>query len=262
MTSKALWCCGEELGGRAIYLRYELGMFHFMAMEWPEALRHLRYVHESVRAEKIFFPYRAVVAAQVAAAAFSLGLDEEGEARCRECAAAAAAPELGAARLEADLAELLQLFLGRRAGGRGLLALELAYLLRQLPRLPGATLREMRASLERRPGPAGDAAAGGPELVEHAAAQVLRCVVLFYLGDAEGAMAFVPELSRLCGRLPRWCAYLAAHGLYWCGRMLSLSERREEALCCLRQARAHRRYPFDIGAKVCRVLEELEASGK
>merc|ERR1711970_958911 len=44
-------------------------------------------------------------------------------------------------------------------------------------------------------------------LVEYACALVIRCVVLFYLGDLEQAMTFVPELVSLCALLPAWCNY-------------------------------------------------------
>jgi len=274
MTGKALWCCGEELSNQAIYLRYELGMFHFMAMDWPEARLHLQYVHDAVFTEKIFFPYRTIVTAQIAAVAFSMGLDKEGEALCRECAAMQ--DPLSTLRLESDFSEVLQLFLKQRATGRQLLAFEVMYLLRQLPKVPASMLLDIREQLRQAERPwvvAGLRAAAwaapapplGPEvegLVEHVSAQVLQCVVLFYLGDLEQAMAFVPELSRLCMCLPPWCTYLSAHGLYWCGRLLSLTAQMTDALRCLRQAKALKKYPFNISTKVCKVLEELEAPSK
>ena len=54
-------------------------------------------------------------------------------------------------------------------------------------------------------------------------------VICFYLGDAEAAMLHVPELSTLCPRLPPWATYIAAHGLYWSGRIMALQDRDEDA---------------------------------
>jgi len=86
------------------------------------------------------------------------------------------------------------------------------------------------------------------------------CVVLFYLGDVEQAMTFVPDLAILCASLPSWCTYLMVHGLYWCGRMLNLSMRRADAVRCLQQAKVHKKYPFNINSKICKVLEGLEST--
>lgn len=255
MTSKALWCCGEELGSQAIYLRYELGMFHFMAMDWQQARHHLKFVHDKANSERIFFPYRTVVTTQLAAASFSMGLQEEGEEMCRE--SLQLTDPVNSSRLETDFAEVLQLFLLQRTAGRELLAFEVVYLMRQLPRVPPHMLKVMLESLEKSAQRA--AASSDADRVEFTGAQVIRCIVLFYLGDLEQAMLFVPELSRLCERLPRWCAYISAHGLYWCGRMLSLSAHKDAAVHCLRQAKALKKYPFNISSKICKVLEELEA---
>jgi len=35
---KALWSCGEELSPTAAFLKYELGWFYFLKLQWPEAL--------------------------------------------------------------------------------------------------------------------------------------------------------------------------------------------------------------------------------
>merc|ERR1712113_950365 len=82
-------------------------------------------------------------------------------------------------------------------------------------------------------------------LIEYVSAQVMLSIVLFYIGDVEQAMTFVPELSHLCSCLPSWCTYLEVHGLYWCGRIFALSADRNEALRCLRRARARKKYPFN-----------------
>merc|ERR1719502_27290 len=61
----ALYSCGDELRDNAIYLRYELGMFHFMGMYWQMSYEHLRYVYDTLQADKVFFPYRTLVSAQL-----------------------------------------------------------------------------------------------------------------------------------------------------------------------------------------------------
>lgn len=281
LTGKALWCCGEELGRQAIYLRYELGMFHFISMDWPEAHGHLRFVHDVVHSGKVFFPYRTLVTTQLAGVAFSMGRMEEGESLCRECASVQ--DWAGVLRLESDFAKVLQVFLKRRVSGRELLAFEVMYLLRQFPKVPPPLLVNIQEQLQRAVQPftpvaqrlpaqprATHSVAGAARFsstaakaqaaisVEHVSALVIRCVVLFYLGDAEQAMAFVPELARLCPLVPSWCTYLSAHGLYWCGRIFSICGRRDEALSCLRQALVYKKYPFNIGVKISKVLEELD----
>ena len=120
-----------------------------------------------------------------------------------------------------------------------------------------STLQGKSGAVVKAKSPSSDSGA----LVEHVSSQVMQCIVLFYLGDLEAAMAFVPELSILCTCLPPWCAYLAAHGLYWCGRILALSESREDALRCMRQAKAFKKYPFNISTKVSKVLDSLERGG-
>merc|ERR1711920_296128 len=155
-------------------------------------------------------------------------------------------------KIETDFAKVLQIFLKRRVVCRELLAFEVIYFLRQLPKTPPTVLHALRDQVRNIGHPyaiqvqqASAASSGGTSrhgiidtgaLVEHTSAQVFECVVLFYLGDPEGAMEFVPELSRLCVQLPTWCAYIAAHGLYWCGRIFALVDARVDAIRCLRQA--------------------------
>lgn len=279
----ALYSCGDGLRDNAIYLRYELGMFHFMAMYWPMAYEHLRYVHDAVESDKIFFPYRTLVSAQLAAVCFSMGRDAEGEALCRASVSVGQEWSGGALRLEGDFAKVMQLFLKRRVVTRRLLAFEVMYLLRQLPRVPAAMLQSLQDEIRKEAQPyeaqfvekiaqknsAGgqdsgflvpQIAANSPEmaiLVEHVSAQVMQCIILFYLGDLEQAMTFVPQLSWLCTVLPPWCVYLQVHGLYWCGRVYALSNDNVEAARCLRLAKVQKKYPFNISTKVSKVLDTL-----
>jgi hypothetical protein len=278
----ALLSCGDNLRDQAIYLRYELGIFHFMAMYWQLAYEHLRFVHDTVRSDKIFFPYRTLVSAQLAAVCFSMGRDQEGEALCRESSMAQQEwSASGALRLEGDFDKVLQLFLKRRVVTRRLLAFEVMYFLRQLPRVPASMLQKLLDEIRKEglpyhmqflqqtsstPGSADSLSkigATSPEmgiLVEHVSSQVMQCIILFYLGDLDQAMTFVPQLSLLCTCLPPWCNYLQVHGLYWCGRVFALSNVNGDALRCLRQAKAQKKYPFNISMKISKVLESLEAA--
>jgi len=294
LTEQALWCCGEEMSHKAIYLRYELGMFHFMSMSWTTAYHHLRYVYDTVHGDRIFIPHKTLVATQLAAVAFCLGRDAEGETLCRECASWQDWSG-GALRLEGDFAKIMQVFLKRRVVNRRLLVFEVMYLLRQFPRVPAPLLLALQAQIQQvvspyaaqctmlrgfpggmpgcapssssavaSPGPstAPQLRANSPEmgiLVEYVSAQVIQVIILFYLGDLEQAMTFVPQLSRLLNWLPAWCGYLTVHGLYWCGRILALSDQLGDARRCLQQAKAHKKYPFNISTKVAKVLEGLEA---
>jgi len=286
LVKRAQRCCGHDLSGRAVYLRYELGMLHFISMSWPKAHRHLRYVYDTINKEKVFFPYKSLVTTQLAAVAFSMGHDQEGEALCSECAALT--DWSGALHVEGDMAKVTQMFLKRRLIGRQLLAFEVMYLLRQFPRVPPQMLVNLQAQICRVMQPYRvqyahlEGMQGGPEetcpphqkphavpkvcpnspemgvLIEYVSAQTIHCIILFYLGDVDKAMTFVPQLWRLCLCLPAWASYLAAHGLYWCGRILALSNNVTDALVCLRQAKAHKKYPFNISAKVSQVLAALE----
>jgi len=277
----ALFSCGNDLANDAIYLRYELGMFHFMAMYWTMAYEHLSYVHDAIQSDKIFFPYRTLVDAQLAAVCFSMGRDEEGEALCRASSSVGQEWTGGVLRLEGDFAKVMQLFLKRRVVTRRLLAFEVMYLLRQLPRVPASMLQSLQDEIRKEAEPYEVAvvqrivqkqgssvrqieiAANSPEmgiLVEHVSAQVMQCIILFYLGDLEQAMTIVPQLSCLCTLLPPWCVYLQVHSLYWCGRIFALSDNTPEALRCLRQAKVHKNYPFNIEKKVTKVLDTLKPS--
>jgi len=272
-VQRALWCCGLELSSQAIYLRYELGMFYIMQTEWPTAHFHLRYVHDAVRTERIFFPYKLLVTTQLAAVCFNLGYDEEGEALCQECVAAQ--DWGGALRVEGDFAKVVMVFLKRRVLTRRLLAVEVMYLLRQFPRVPPSLLENLHAHItnigrpyelqfaEKRMEAADDAGKSAAEtaaFVEHTSCQVMQSIVLFYLGDVNKAMTFVPQLAVSCAALPAWSSYLTVHGLYWCGRIFALSGNEAEAVRCLTQARAYKKYPFNISSKVSKVLETLQGA--
>lgn len=93
---------------------------------------------------QVFFPYRTLVTTQclavntsscwssrLAAVAFSMGQQEQGESLCKECATVQ--DWSGLLKLETDFAKVLQLFLRRRKG-RHMLAFEVMYFLRQFPK--------------------------------------------------------------------------------------------------------------------------------
>mmetsp|Transcript_141558 Transcript_141558/g.359575 ORF Transcript_141558/g.359575 Transcript_141558/m.359575 type:complete len:887 (-) Transcript_141558:50-2710(-) len=288
MTEKAIWCCGEEMGGKALFLRYELGVLHLLCMRWSEAHLNLRFVHQALHAddERVFFPYKTLVATQLAACAFNLGLDEEGMMLCSECGPSS--DWSGGLRIEGDFAKLSHLFLKRRPLCRKLLAFEMIYLLRQFPKIPPSMLADLRMYVRQLGQPfaehvsqeqadyVGSSSSRAADsqrvnrrqkvdtnvLVELVSARVVECVILFYLADVDQAMTFVPRLWQLCVQLPSWSAYLAAHGLYWCGRILALAAQPENAIRCLRQAKAVKKYPFGIHEKILKVLMELESGGK
>lgn len=92
---------------------------------------------------QVFFPYRTLVTTQclavntsscwssrLAAVAFSMGQQEQGESLCKECATVQ--DWSGLLKLETDFAKVLQLFLRRK--GRHMLAFEVMYFLRQFPK--------------------------------------------------------------------------------------------------------------------------------
>eukprot|EP00931_Biecheleriopsis_adriatica_P053544 TRINITY_DN31360_c0_g1_i1.p1 TRINITY_DN31360_c0_g1~~TRINITY_DN31360_c0_g1_i1.p1 ORF type:complete len:793 (+),score=162.47 TRINITY_DN31360_c0_g1_i1:318-2381(+) len=266
ITGKALWSCGQELGEKAVYLRYELGMFHFIGMEWDRAHDHLLCVYESVHSEKVFFPYRTLVTTQLAAVAFSMGQHDRGEILCKECGAVQ--DWSGLLKIENDFAKIMQIFLKKRKRGRDMLAFEVMYLLRQFPKVPQPMLIAIQNRVKKIMRPFGEEAenmtgAGDSEetelaLVEQGSALTIQVVICFYLGDADAAMVLVPDLSQVCPRLPAWASYISAHGLYWCGRVLALNERNLDAQRCLQQAKAYKKYPFNINVKISKVLAEHE----
>jgi len=258
ITGKALWCCGEELGEKAIYLRYELGMFHFIEMEWHKAHEHLNCVYASVNSDKVFFPYSTLVTTQLAAVAFSMGQQEHGESLCKECAAVQ--DWSGLLKLETDFAKVMQIFLKRRRHGRRMLAFEVMYFLRQFPKVPRHMLLAIKDTVQKVMPPVSESSEDteGSSLVELASALTIQVVICFYLGDAAAAMVFVPELSEICPRLPSWATYLSAHGLYWCGRVLALNERDQDAYSCLQLARSYKKYPFNITVKISKVITQHE----
>lgn len=263
ITGKALWCCGEELGEKAVYLRYELGMFHFIAMDWPKAHEHLNCVYVSVNSDKVFFPYRTLVTTQLAAVAFSMGEQEYGETLCKECASVQ--DWSGLLKLETDFAKILQIFLRRRRQGRRMLAFEVMYFFRQFPKVPSHMLLAIKDNVQKTTDPLRecedcdhDSMEQENSMVELASALTIQVVVCFYLGDAEAALIFVAELSQLCPRLPSWAMYLSAHGLYWCGRVFALNDRDDDARFCLQLARSYKKYPFNINVKICKVLAQHE----
>merc|ERR1712039_207611 len=94
-----------------------------------------------MNSEKVFFPYKMLVATQLAACAFNMDLDEEGMGLCSDCVPSS--DWSGALRLESDFAKLTQVFVKRRVHCRKLLAFELIYLLRQFPKIPPAMLADI-----------------------------------------------------------------------------------------------------------------------
>mmetsp|Transcript_156147 Transcript_156147/g.500874 ORF Transcript_156147/g.500874 Transcript_156147/m.500874 type:complete len:907 (+) Transcript_156147:89-2809(+) len=274
LTGKAMWCCGEELGGRALFLRYEMGMLSLARMRWDEAYPHLRFVYEAVKSGEVFFVYRLLVPMQLASACFHLGREHEGVTLCTECVHS---QDFGASsNIEGDFSKLLDLSLKHRSADRKMLAFEVIYLLRQFPRLPVATMvsvveyirafsqpfaaSEQIMRQEGLPQPQRDAQM--ERFVEFVSARTIECVLLFYLADLDQAMTFVPQLAHNCTLLPPWCAYLAAHGLYWSGRVMALSGQETEAARSLRHAKALKNYPFNISKKISSVLAEFEAGGQ
>merc|ERR1719326_2561890 len=113
------------------------------------AYEHLQYVYETVETDKIFFPYRTLVSAQLAAVCFSMGRDAEGEALCRESSSMQQEWRGGVLRLEGAFAKVMQLFLKRRVVTRRLLAFEVMYLLRQLPRVPASMLQSLQDEIRK-----------------------------------------------------------------------------------------------------------------
>eukprot|EP00439_Symbiodinium_sp_Y106_P031475 s1502_g3.t1 len=266
----------QELGEKAVYLRYELGMFHFIAMEWPKAHEHFSCVYNSVNSDKVFFPYRSLVTTQLAAVAFSMGENEQGERLCKDMFAAATGKcryndtttfYLPGVRCYAGLEYALEArvrlctnstdlpsteTMAEPCKHMRLLAFEVMYFLRQFPKVPGHMLLALKESVRKATKPVDEDAEWLPEsendndscIVEMASALTIQVVICFYLGDAEAAMVFIPDLSQLCPRLPGWATYLSAHGLYW--------------QACFQQAKSYKKYPFNISVKISKVLAEHE----
>lgn len=274
LINKALWCCGEDLSQHACYLRYELGMFHFMDMAWSHAHFHLRHVHESVTREKTFMPHKTLLWSQLAAVEFAMGHDQDGERLCEECLALESA---GSSMLERDFVRIIGVFLQHRSWSRLLLAFEVMYLLRQFSRLPSPMLEKLHSKIKQIGQPyatqfaqlqamnGARKALRSPEnpqemkvIIEHTSALMLRSVVLFHLGDLASAMDFIRDLVQTSTALPPWCSYLAAHGLYWAGRIMSLSGCIPDAIQALRAAKGIKKYAFNINTKICKVLQNIE----
>mmetsp|Transcript_12006 Transcript_12006/g.34582 ORF Transcript_12006/g.34582 Transcript_12006/m.34582 type:complete len:370 (+) Transcript_12006:1-1110(+) len=271
MTNKALLCCGRELSQEALFLRYEIGVLHFIVFDAPAAYPHLRFVSDVTRAERVLFPYRVILSAQLAATCFCTDREAEGTALCLE---AERVQEWGGfLKIEGDCAKVMRVFGEHRSLCRQLLAYEVVYLLRQFAKIPQAILYESRRRLRETAEPfieqvrrSAHVAGGAPivacseaeVLVESVSAQVIDAVLCFYLADVESAMEFVPSLSRSCLLLPGWASYLSAHGLYWCGRVYALASQTKSAVDCLRQAKSYKKYPFHIGEKISKVLVDLE----
>lgn len=55
LTERALQFCGAELQSEAVYLRYELGILHFMACSWDRAFHHLQYVYDCTKSDNVCF---------------------------------------------------------------------------------------------------------------------------------------------------------------------------------------------------------------
>lgn len=177
--------------------------------------------------------------------------------------------------MECQFAHIVQVFVKRRTANRRMLAFEVMYFMRQLARLGTEKLYELRAHVRDVGRPYAKqwrARAAGRQptsvelsiLVEHTSALMLECIIYFYLSLAEDAEALqtAQELLQICRWVPSWCSYIAAHGLYWAGRIFSIQDRREEARACFRQARSYKKYPFNINQKVTKVLDSLETEAQ
>lgn len=262
MSRKALWCCGDELGKKAIFLRYELGMLEFICMRWESSYEYFKAVQEAVKAETVFFPYKALVTAQLAATCFSLGRVEEGERLCLECQSLLDWGS-GFLPLESCFAKVLQVFHKHRFRGRMLLAFEAIYLLRQLSKVPADQLQLLKDAVQLLSRPFLEEWTQSQEcevetLVELASALLVQTVILFYLGSIWTAVDYAEGLVELCPRLPAWATYISAHGLYWAGRIQALAGQPSSAVATLKMAKAYSKYPFMIQGKISKVLAQLE----
>eukprot|EP00929_Paragymnodinium_shiwhaense_P103002 TRINITY_DN66274_c0_g3_i1.p1 TRINITY_DN66274_c0_g3~~TRINITY_DN66274_c0_g3_i1.p1 ORF type:complete len:643 (-),score=111.87 TRINITY_DN66274_c0_g3_i1:271-2199(-) len=296
LINEAVVDCGAELGTQAVYLKYELGILHFVSMDWERAYSYLSCVYDSCKKDGIFLPYRMFVSLQLAACAFNVDRESQGEVLLKECIHVSGdwtrnlVSDNTIGKLEQDFIKVMQIFHRKRTANRKLMAFEVMYFLRQLSRPPAEKLLEIRARVREVDRPyaeqvnrlwAPDASAfsagGGVHgaanghlsqkqsaalrvsvLVEHISALLLQCVVLFYLGDAEEAMNVAPRLSQLCVEVPPWASYLGAHGLYWAGRILGINGMTTEALACFKKAKGYKKYPFGISSKLDKVMLELE----
>mmetsp|Transcript_60997 Transcript_60997/g.141026 ORF Transcript_60997/g.141026 Transcript_60997/m.141026 type:complete len:775 (-) Transcript_60997:22-2346(-) len=257
LINKALWCCGDSLSWRACYLRYELGVFHFIDLNWTQAAEMLRGVYAMTRRsdDKLLLPYKGLLVAQLAAVEFQLGNTLRGQELCRECALIGDAA--GGSRVCQEFGRLAMTCLTR--ADQHQFAFEVMYALKQFSRLPPNMLERLHSRI----GPATTAVdnLSELELVELVSALMLRACILFHMGDLPRAMEIVPTLTRVCldFRLPSWAVFLRVHGLYWCGRLHHVNEDKEMAIKCLRKAKSSKKHIFGIAHKISVVLQSLEA---
>eukprot|EP00928_Gymnodinium_smaydae_P037469 TRINITY_DN26001_c0_g1_i1.p1 TRINITY_DN26001_c0_g1~~TRINITY_DN26001_c0_g1_i1.p1 ORF type:complete len:624 (+),score=139.52 TRINITY_DN26001_c0_g1_i1:158-1873(+) len=167
MLNCALRPLGPDVAAKAVYLRYELGLIEFLTLNWSAAYANLRAVHLMIARdapEKVFLPYMAVVALQLAAVCFQCDKDAEGEQLLQECAARdywtnALMPQ-GMLQLEVDFNRLVQVFLKHRVSDRRMMAFEIMYFMRQVSRIESDKMHELRGRVRWAAGLGGPGAYG------------------------------------------------------------------------------------------------------
>eukprot|EP00743_Colponemidia_sp_Colp-15_P009695 GILK01010607.1.p1 GENE.GILK01010607.1~~GILK01010607.1.p1 ORF type:complete len:983 (-),score=201.56 GILK01010607.1:91-3039(-) len=174
LMRRALFSCGSQLSSQAVYLRYELGWFYFLKMEWAQGLQYLEQVlyscfplgnidgtdfmiwqpesaqtvatngygnvksNKSIKLETVksgvHLPHRACLTMQLAACCFVLNQSEKGELYLKATQMIANQPSHTRSAMDEEFGRLAVVFHRRKQ--KRLLPYEVLYFLKQMPRLP------------------------------------------------------------------------------------------------------------------------------
>eukprot|EP00742_Colponemidia_sp_Colp-10_P008071 GILJ01008711.1.p1 GENE.GILJ01008711.1~~GILJ01008711.1.p1 ORF type:complete len:992 (-),score=162.32 GILJ01008711.1:118-3093(-) len=171
LMRRALFSCGSQLSSQAVFLRYELGWFYFLKMEWAQGLQYLEQVlyscfplgnidgtdfmiwqpestptvaiangksNKSTKLETVksgvHLPHRACLTMQLAACCFVLNQSEKGELYLKATQMIANQPSHTRSSMDEEFGRLAVVFHRRKQ--KRLLPYEVLYFLKQMPRLP------------------------------------------------------------------------------------------------------------------------------
>jgi hypothetical protein len=291
----AIWDCGEELEGKATFLRYELGWFYFLQMNWHKARELFEFLlHEtsSLSSELDSYVKQAIKGKLSSAQLKTFNelalrrtpvkkrkanwLDSQSEldrvflphkaclvAQLASCMAAVSDSSanfwLKVTRLVANTETPSRSKLDIDFG-----VLADVFLVRHsCAMLPYETIYFLKQAtkLQSSQLQAMFLAAESHlmhfshDVVEEISAKLIQILSLCLLGSTDEASKLADFVGPKLYCLPDWAFYLVPHTLYWSSRAFIAELRYEDAVVAITQARKAKQYPFNIHNKLTRVLE-------
>jgi len=305
LIKTALWQL-KSSASQAIYLIYELGWYHFIEMKWENSLQIFQKIicHALPRqffkqqvAETTSLAKSLKLALAINFANFDEGLNSIKEERTSilpfiphiSVKIAACHFHLGHYELaikwllsanviyknyshfkskqEEDFSKLAVKFLGRCS--MKMLAFEVIYLMKYLPKLPDQNLMAILEQVElyqnslsldlfQLESYLSTNCREDPFIIEFFSATMVRIVCYCLMGDTDIACEIYKNCSKFLPLLPEDSGYMVYHIEYWVGRALVSEERPEEAKALLKGLLKRKKCEFSLNTRIRKILSDIK----